>query len=371
MPNITSKELLQKFTEAMSVSVTFRHLGTPDNPCHILFEGVEYYVYIKNLSSAHFKGSPDVWRAQMTAVNVLDNIKDTDALFVLLGYDVENDVYATWNPHQVKQRIGTAKSPSLYSRLSLQQEASQTGEFKRKELNNDGDVLVFPSTKIVDYLIGIDNFFPDTSEYVAIGSKKRVAANEAYKELTDITSLRDFAKYLSLLQDNQCDITSYCAAIKTLINNNYISRYRKIFLAYDSIRDYGKAADNFLGMEEIIMVNKKAEHIYSQAFPKFIEFLNMRQEKSFFNDVEKFNDIKVGLLQQNNDVGYESQHIDIKGRLTKITNPQIIELLKPYLHTEYPTLPPAYNIVNDFYGERFPDMQLKDWGKLFREIQWE
>ena len=51
---LTSNELLMVFEEEMKVSSTFKFVGEAKNPCHIMFEGVEFYVYIKNLSSAYF-----------------------------------------------------------------------------------------------------------------------------------------------------------------------------------------------------------------------------------------------------------------------------------------------------------------------------
>lgn len=115
--NLTSAELLNIFIAEMNTSATFKFIDEAKNPCHIMFEGVEYYIYIKNLSSAYFS-NPDVSRAQLTGVDTLLPIKESDALFILLGYDSDNHVYAAWNPHVAKQRIGTASSPSLYSRFS-------------------------------------------------------------------------------------------------------------------------------------------------------------------------------------------------------------------------------------------------------------
>jgi hypothetical protein len=51
-------------------------------------------------------------------------------------------------------------------------------------------------------------------------------------------------------------------------------------------------------------------------------------------------------------------------------NPELLKQLRPHLDKEYPSLPPAYNIIDDFYGDRYPNMQMKDWGKLIKEIDW-
>ena len=137
--NLTSAELLNIFVTEMNASATFKLIDEAKNPCHIMFEGVEYYIYVKNLSSAYFS-NPDVSRAQLTGVDTLLQIKESDALFILLGYDSDNRVFAAWNPHVAKQRIGTASSPSLYSRFSWQKEAAEHGDFITRELKNDGSI---------------------------------------------------------------------------------------------------------------------------------------------------------------------------------------------------------------------------------------
>lgn len=184
MAKLTSKRLVEIFDEQMASSATYRLLEELSNPCHIIFEGIESYVYIKNLSSAYF-ANPDVYRAQLTGVDSLNTIKKTSALFILLGYDSENEVFAVWNPFIVKQRIGTAASPSFYSRLSWQEEVAKSKRFLHQELKNDGSVLLFPKELITTFMTSIDSFFPDTSEYVAMGSKKRKEANAAYKCLVN------------------------------------------------------------------------------------------------------------------------------------------------------------------------------------------
>ena len=113
------KKLLE---DTLAENVTFKLLeGTM--PCQIMVDGFCFYVYVKTLSSAHLKGSDDVWRAQLPRHEDFEKIKTASTPIIFLGYDTDNDVYATWNPHVVKQRLNEAKYVSFYSRLSGQQEA--------------------------------------------------------------------------------------------------------------------------------------------------------------------------------------------------------------------------------------------------------
>ena len=61
------------------------------NPFLILVDGKQYWIFIKNITSAHFTNE-DVSRAQLATRDVFAQIKDSDIDFILLGYDQENDV---------------------------------------------------------------------------------------------------------------------------------------------------------------------------------------------------------------------------------------------------------------------------------------
>lgn len=384
--NISSRELISIFEKELSASATYHNLGYPnDNPCHIMLDGVEYYIYVKNLSSAHLKkknGEDDVWRAQMTGIDLLEKIKETNTLFILLGYDADNDVYATWNPHMVKQRIGTAKSPSLYSRLSIQKEVGKSKEFKSYPLAKDGKVLIFPREKVLDFMGNIDTFFPDTSEYVAMGSKRRVEANTSYKILTNTNNVKGYGEYLLHEGFEKEEVQKYCKCISRLIKDNIISRYRKTFLAYDNLYDYEDAVDNFMSIKEVCELDEKYGHLISTSLSLYIFYLqglyneDVEESKDSSKDitetqksVEKPKELKK--QKEDTSINWEEIYSDGKGRLTKIANPSLLEKLRPYLDTEYPSLPPAYNVVADFYGNRFSKMELKDWNDLFKKINWD
>lgn len=383
MAKISGKVLREIFEESIKDSGTYKRLDDGlKNPAHIIFNGVECYVYIKNLSYAYL-GNPDVWRAQLTGVDVLNEIKESPAMFILLGYDSDNDVYATWNPHQVKQRIGTASSPSLYSRLSLQQEVGRTGEIKSMVLNNDLEVLVFPNGRLVDVLSNLDQFFPDTSDYVAMGSKRRSEANAAYKELTNTKKLDEYAKFLLKAGVLPTEVERLCQALKRLFNSNLISLHRKVFLAHDSLEDYHDALVEFFNLDDVVEFKEKWGNIFPAVFSSYIGFLQHSQiseyeepeENEEDEDIEDEIEEEVSEDSSDEQVNFakdwEKAYEDEHGNLTKLMNPELLKMLRPYLDTDYPSLPPCYNIIGDFYAGRYPKMQLKDWGRLFNGIEWD
>lgn len=372
MARLKSNQLVEIFNKQMSAVASYRLIEPFNNPCHIMYEGIESYVYIKNISSAYFS-NPDVYRAQLTGIDSLNEIKESSALFILLGYDSENKVFAVWNPHMAKQRIGTAASPSFYSRLSWQKEAAKNDGFLSKDLKNDGNVLLFPVELITTFMASIDSFFPDTSEYVAMGSKKRKDANTAYKHLVNVRHLGDFTKYLISFGYTHDIAQSYVQAIKNLISKSIISANRKVFLSYDSVNEYKNAVERFLCLDEVKDLDAKSNKLISLAFPKYMNFLvheygeNMNEDSDSQNITEEAIEVNVD-YEQNFD--YESSYIDPNGNLTRITNPQLIELLRKDLDTEYPRPIAAYATIEDFYGDRFSNMQISQWQKLFKEIDW-
>lgn len=353
------------------------------NPFHLEVKGKEYYIYIKNLSPAYF-ANPDVWRVQLPIRADFNDIKKTDAPFILLGYDADNDVYATWNPLWTKQRLNNAESVSFYSRLSVQQEANQTKEFRRKTLNNDGEVVVFPRESLPLFFATIKSLFKSSGDYVALGSKKRTEANEAYKMFSNSANVPKFARYLNEKSFSTVTINNYSRIIKTLINDGTFTSNRRLFLAYDKIEDYLEVVDELLEQPDVKERNEKWHHLISAALRSYINFLVLPACKED-NNVEGYSlearsketlqDTHVGTYLSKTDPlldDWERPCIDKDGKLTKITNPGLLKMIEPYLNKEYREPMTAYNLIDDFYGSRFSStMELKDWRKLINEIQWD
>lgn len=476
------------------------------NPFHILLNGTEYWIYIKNLTSAHFT-NPEVWRAQLPLRDDFEAIKNSDIAFILLGYDGENDVYATWNPVWVKQRLNSTENVSLYSRYSLQVEARESFELKRMDLGNDGEVVVFPREMTRMFFINVSSYFLNTGDYVAMGSKRRPEANEAFKILTTPANVDRFARHL--INEGLSSITtgSYCRIIRSLISEGLFNRYRKVFLQYDSLSEYKAAISTFLELPEIAQKNVKWNNHISNALMPYIDFLSnsltseneidlgsttvsgqnlppkesgyqLTQNEMFehfcsFDSVAQFEQslfhkvyrvstirryskairvlIRTGLFKKYKDLflsktsysqyqiasdaffripeiremnedkhhdysaamkqyiefltktdshiasagspallenseqveqeiehqmeitnrDWEADFTDEKGKLTRIANPELLDRLRPVLDREYPNAASAFNIVEDFYGDRFKEMEFFEWGRLFKEIDWD
>ena len=68
-----------------------------------------------------------------------------------------------------------------------------------------------------------------------------------------------------------------------------------------------------------------------------------------------------------NEEDYEAKY-EQDGRLLKITNPNLIYRLQPILNASDINRFEAYQIIWDFYGDRFPHMKLSHWGKLIDRL---
>lgn len=490
---ISRYTLQQIFIESLEECDSFRIIDGL-NPFHIMLNGKELYIYIKNLSPAYFS-NPDVWRVQLPKKEEFDTIKEGEIDFVLLGYDADNDVYTTWHPKWTKQRLNNGESVSFYSRLSLQEEVASSQDIKRLSLNNDGEVIAFPREHLEFILSNLKTFFQDDSDYVAMGSKRRPEANDAYKTFCDTKNVESLAR--SMTDDGYSGVTigNYCRAIKTLINDGHITRYRKIFLSCDSLSEYLDVVSEFCNQPDIKEQNEKWHNTFSAALRAYINFLikqtntnestpilggtemsgyldilvnkdifddfglflidrgynpstvghyqnaiRILRERDLFNqhkalfegcsstedlriafknffaipDIDEFNsakhhdlsamskqlvlyidhishishlpdksiesedesvhiddnttDVTTNISAQ--DVDWEAMFTDANGKLTRIANPALIDKLRPYLDSEYVNPVCAYSEVEDFYGERFSTMDMGEWMKLFKAIDW-
>jgi len=157
---IYPETLKQLMIDVLKNSVKFSYIsGT--QPFLMSFDGKEYYVYVKNLSSAYFKERPDTTRAQLPIRDEFKEIKKSPNLFIFFGYDQNNDVLVCWNFHIVKTRLNEKKSVSFYSRQFFQDEVS-SDIFLRKRLKNEDELVIFKRKNLIDFFNQIDVFFPLT-----------------------------------------------------------------------------------------------------------------------------------------------------------------------------------------------------------------
>jgi hypothetical protein len=220
---IYPETLRQLMVEVLKASPNFSYIsGT--QPFLMQFKGKEYYVYVKNLSSAYFKERPDTTRAQLPIRDEFEEIKKSPNPFIFLGYDQDNDVLVCWNIHNAKTRLNEKQSVSFYSRQFFQDEVS-LGTFLRKRLKNGDEPILFKRRDLVDFFNQIDIFFPlsvdvtqnsilDAAElpdetknienkklFVANGKLLKIIDNELIEQLKPLVETKHTLQALKLVAD--------------------------------------------------------------------------------------------------------------------------------------------------------------------------
>jgi hypothetical protein len=222
MTKLFSKDLKLKFIEPFKneTGYTFGE----GNPFLIKLKNKKYYIYLKNLTPAYFKNLPDITRVQLPYNENFKKILEEKTLFFILGYDFEADVFVTWNPSRIKERLNTRNNVSLYSRKSLQEKVKKT-EFKISELSNNEKIVLFKRSSLLNFFHEIDGLF-GKPEKIKTTPKKKTTSEPIIEYVTDklqeITDKKLLEHLTPLLKKNQVLKAVEIAA------NFYSNKYQKM-----------------------------------------------------------------------------------------------------------------------------------------------
>jgi hypothetical protein len=191
MRNILAKELKIKFVETLNDIASFSY--DESNPFLIKIYEQKYFVFLKNLSPAYFKKSPDVTRVQLPFSDHFDKIFKANIPFVILGYDVDNDTMVSWNPLKTKDRLNAKNNVSLYSRNSLQSNIKQN-EFKTGVLSNGEKIILFRRENLEMFFEKLPILFLDNQIEIKVdvdvaSEPIEVLYSDKLNEITDIDVL--------------------------------------------------------------------------------------------------------------------------------------------------------------------------------------
>ena len=191
MRNILAKELKIKFVETLSGIDGFSY--EEGNPFLIEIYEQPFFIFLKNLSPAYFKNSPDVTRVQLPFSDHFDKIFKANIPFIILGYDVDNDTVVCWNPSKIKERLNAKSIVSLYSRNSLQSNI-KTNEFKTGFLSNGEKIILFKREDLQLFFEKLHNLFDDNQMVIEndegfVSEPVEIYFPEKLYEITDIQVL--------------------------------------------------------------------------------------------------------------------------------------------------------------------------------------
>jgi len=188
MRNILAKELKIKFVETLNNIEGFSY--EENNPFLIEIYDQNYFVFLKNLSPAYFKKSPDVTRVQLPFSDHFDKIFKANIPFVILGYDVDNDTMVSWNPSKTKERLNAKNNVSLYSRNSLQSNIKQN-EFKIGVLTNGEKIVLFRRENLDLFfeklpVLFVDNYIEVKVKEEMVSESIEILYPDKLNEITDL-----------------------------------------------------------------------------------------------------------------------------------------------------------------------------------------
>ncbi len=172
MRNILAKDLKIRFLEILNQAEDFSY--EDGNPFSMKLGKSQYFVFLKNISSAYFKKSPDITRVQLPLSSHFSKIIETEIPFVILGYDIDNDVFVCWNPYKIKDRLNAKSNVSLYSRESLQSQI-KFNEFKEGFLSNGEKIILFDRENLLLFFERLPTLF-DVSEFKQSKNKPIISA---------------------------------------------------------------------------------------------------------------------------------------------------------------------------------------------------
>lgn len=203
MKKLFAKELKIKFIEALNELDEFSYEN--GNPFLIRIRSLQYFIFLKNISSAYFKNT-DITRVQLPYSKHFTKILKANIPFIVLGYNVEKDVVVSWNPTNVKDRLNAKSNVSLYSRSSLQEDIKDD-EFRIGYLSNGEKIVLFKR----DYLI---KFFEDINE---LFNESKISETSSKTEPVNESAIEFVAKKISEITDN-----NLLSQIRPLLKKNQV-----------------------------------------------------------------------------------------------------------------------------------------------------
>lgn len=341
MRKLIAKDLKIKFIETLNELEEFSY--EEGNPFLIKIGTVKYFVFLKNLSSAYFK-NPDITRVQLPYSDHFSKIFKADIPFVILGYDVDNDIVVSWNPKNVKERLNAKGNVSLYSRFSLQAQV-RSDEFQFGYLTNGEKFILFKRENLIAFFNVALNLFKENTEINSI------PVNLIAKE-----PLSDKERFILWLQEkySESSVKVYTYGVEKISKDlKEISELRKNSL-FD-IQNPATLKELYTKWHSVKEFKEKdliAKYQNSNSFKRYIDF--RIYEQTLHPKTIKANQKQSEINVQNPDT------------ISEITDKNLLQTIKPLLKKNQ--VLQAVEITSKHYGNKHKNMTFKDWYKIVSEI---
>lgn len=343
MRKLIAKDLKIKFIETLNELDEFSY--EEGNPFLIKIGTEKYFVFLKNLSSAYFKNA-DITRVQLPYSDHFSKIFKADIPFIILGYDVENDIVVSWNPENVKERLNAKSNVSLYSRYSLQEQV-KTDEFRFGYLTNGEKYALFKRENLIAFFDVALDLFKEIDETDTIPINSITKRKE---------SLTDKQRFVLWLQEkySESSVTVYTYGVEKISKDlKEILELKKNSL-FD-IQNPVVLKDLYTKWNSVKEFKQKdliSKYQNSNSFKRYIDFREYEQTQTPKKTKEKQKKTEI-----------ESQNTST---ISEITDKELLQTIKPLLKKNQ--VLQAVEITSKHLGKQFKNMTFKDWYKIVSEL---
>ena len=181
-------------------------ISSDQNPLLIRKDDKQLIVYIRKISSAYFKNSPDVTRIQLARSSALASHQEDDTNTVVVGYDADHSSFVFWPMGQVQSRLNKKRNVSLYSRKSFQRDAATASTQTSLKLTNGDTIIACPSSLFASTVFTLMNESKEAFlKQLGIREINSQGVSSHIESVTDILN-RDpnlsFAEAMALYESN-------------------------------------------------------------------------------------------------------------------------------------------------------------------------
>lgn len=341
-------------------------------PFAVEVEGTRMLIYIKSLAS-RILSKDNHSDIQQILLPAKEDLKGVDSIVIPLGYDAENEVFASWNPYRCTQGLGKGKSMSFRSKYMLQQRARYQVEVIKDISNEDGLVVYIPKEKIGEYIANIKTYYPEGMAHAndRTGKYRNMAEAESPEEVFKFfkSQVEDTDRFYNFLLS--CGLTrqtsnSYLRHIQSLIQTGYLDKHKETFIKRASLDEYDEAVSEFLSEDEMRKLDK--DRFYSAALRQYLRYLkNLREQKSQIAILSEEH-----IKSENGTTNiHEEYPLDIFGKLESLDEEVKLRLVGFANEKEQPDYDSMIEIVTNYYPKRINyAMSPNDWINLFKSVNW-
>ncbi len=342
MRKISARELKLKFIETLSRLESFSF--EEGNPFLIKINTKKYYIFLKNLSPAYFKSSPDVTRVQLPYSYHFLKIFKTDIPFIILGYDVDTNTVVAWNPKKMKERLNAKSNVSLYSRSSLQENVKDD-EFRFGYLSNGEKIIIFKLESLTFFFDISFDLFKENSilDFVPTSNNKKSSGKEQFEFWLKNRgySKRTIKHYSSGINKISRDLKE----ISELDQNSLFD--------IESTKTLQSLFDKWYSVDKFKHNDIVGKLMYSNSLKRFIEYNENKQ-------MSKYKITKISTSEQ-----YETE-LKKTANISEIRDKELLQIIKPLLRKN--KVLQAVEETSKYYENKHRNMTFKDWHKIVSEL---